>query len=561
MIEFMPPEDLPPLAPFPDFVVAPQTAEDALPAEAPLLSDAQRQEFMRVAGSLEGLEMPPASGGSASSAADDFLLGPSPVQPAGAFGGKREVLAEEPVMNVDFLAVPGQESPAVPRPVEGFNLQSLAASLAETTPPAPVAAPPAAVPGDWDLPSLFTAPAPAPAPATAPEFKPIVLPAPEPPPVAKPVAAPASRQSAAPAVEKPHPVFPPAPAPAPVPESSFPMFPPPRPVEPEPDFDEPLAFPVPSARDALAIAPAEETGDPNDRGIGMVISGALLIILGIFLACRVPALALEADATAVSTRSGADVTVKHLHGEMFLSAAAAAACLILGIGSATLRRWAPPLIHATSWVVLMTVLVGMGLTTASMFYLSSNKTAGDAVPVDGTALFVGAGVLGIALPLGLIALFQRPSVARLCMQVDPRRRWTDSRAVPALMVFVTGIMLAAAAFTLSVAGAAIPLFGEIRDDGSGAQAWAGLGVILCLATGFVAAGKRAGWWMLLVFSAVMAAALYLTFSRHDWHLMAGLPASSAANPVTGIMAASVLLPAIVILFMTRGAFSRAGGHA
>src|SRR5689334_2921542 len=127
MVEFMPPEDLPPLAPFPDFVVAPQTAEDALPAEAPLLSDAQRQEFMRVAGSLEGLEMPPASGGSASSAADDFLLGPAAVRPAGAFGGTREVLAEEPVMNVDFLAVPGQESTAVPRPGGGFNLQSLAA--------------------------------------------------------------------------------------------------------------------------------------------------------------------------------------------------------------------------------------------------------------------------------------------------------------------------------------------------------------------------------------------------------------------------------------------------
>jgi hypothetical protein len=329
---------------------------------------------------------------------------------------------------------------------------------------------------------------------------------------------------------------------------------------PEPDFDEPLAFPVPSAAAAVAFISTEETGDPGDRGIGLVLSGALLIVLGIFLACRVPALALEADGMSVSSQPLAEVNVGLLHAEMFLCAAGAAACLLFGIGSATLRRWAPPLIHAAGWVVLLTVLVGMGSVTASMFYLSSNKTAGDAVPGDGTALFAAAGVLGIALPLGLIALFQRPSVARLCAQVDRRPRWTDARTVPSLMVFFTGLILAAGAFTLSIAGAAVPLFGELRDDGGGAQAWAGLGLVISLAALFAAAGKRAGWWLLFLLSAALAVTLFLTFQRYDWHLLLHLPASAPSSTVTGVMSALALLPAILILLMTRRAFSRVESH-
>lgn len=291
------------------------------------------------------------------------------------------------------------------------------------------------------------------------------------------------------------------------------------------------------------------------------MSGALLIILGMVLACRIPGLALEADSTSAAARGPAAVHAWHLHGQMFLSAAAAAGLLILGIGSATMRRWAPPLIHATGWVVLLTVLVSMGAATASMFYLSSNTTAGDAVSGDGTLVFALTGAFGIALPLGLIALFQRPSIARLCHLTDNNPRWTDRRTVPGLMVFVTGLFLAVACFTLGIAHSGMPFFGEIGDGATGIQAWAAAGIVSAVAAAFASAGKRSGWWILFILSSILALSLFFTCQRHDWRTLAQLPASPAGSIIGGIIAAAAMLPVILILLMTRRSFARHHGGA
>ena len=559
----MPQEDLPPLAPFPDLAAASQPTEHPAVGDSPLLSSSQRKEFAFVADSLQGVGHAMMDDAGDSPQDGDFLLlAPDEKTDAPvAETTPRIVLPEEPVSTAGFLDLPPVEENKPSLIDDGFDLRSIATALTSSPIPLPAAMPEPEA-DEWSIASLIsplTTPKAGPtkeetAPVSPDTFLPVPVPVPSPPlrpvpiaiemPVPALITARADHSSAA-APEPASFLFQPAP---------FPPFP--SQLDDQPDFDEPLSFPVPSAlgiHRPEPIAHPEEISDPADRSFGMVLSGAVLIILGMVIACRIPGLALEADSTSAASRGPFAVHSWHLHGEMFLSAAGAAGLLLLGIGSATLRRWAPPLIHAAGWVVLLTVLVCMGAATASMFYLSSNTTAGDAVSGDGTLLFALAGIFGIALPLGLIALFQRPSVARLCKLTDDNPRWTDRHTVPALMVFITGVLLAIGCFTLSAAHAGMPVFGEIGDGRTGIQAWTATGIIAAVGAALTAAGKRSGWWTLLSLSGLLAISLFLTCQRHDWHTLAQLPAEPSGSLAGGIFAASAMLPAILILLMTRRA--------
>lgn len=588
MVEAMPPEDIAPLAPFPEI---PPPAAEVPPApggEPSLLSEAQRLEFAFAAGSLDGVAftaLPPAE---ETAREDDFLLTPG-TPPAAV-----EHLAAAPVEPAprvdDFLAVPDvKEAAPAPDGEDAFDLQRLAAALTGEKPVEQAPVP--ETPEDWDLPPMdLSGPLPAPEPVRL-ENPPVVTAEPPVEETVSPIALIAAAALALPSsktepvkvpepavpdkpvepvkpvvAEKPDtfPQFPPprAPEPAvvPAPEPAQPVAEEPEDLEPEPDFDAPLLFPVPSVDgQTAALEPGPPANNP-DRGVGLVLGGALLILGGIFLACRVPALAMDADAASVSSHALATARAAHLQGEMLVSAAGAAGLMVLGIGSATLRRWAPPLIHAAGWVVLLTTLIGMAAATAAMFHLSANETAGDAVPGDGTSLFAMAGILGIALPLGFIAIFQRAGAARLCAAVDAKARWTDRRSVPALMVFLTGFALAVICFALGLAKVLAPLFGDAAAADVSVQVWTGTGAAFGIAALLSAAGKRAGWWLLLLLCLALGTSLYLTCVRHDWHTLIQLPGAGAGSVAGGVLAAAGLLPAVLILLMTRRAFSHGGEH-
>lgn len=606
----MPSEDLPPLAPFPDLAPpAPRVPEAPAAAMVPapkaaipsLLSEAQRREFARAAGSLDGRESPAApseepavdlSEGFFSPAASDTM----------EMGQNPGLLPEEPVPAVDFLALPGSAEYGEPltAPDERFSLQTLAAALAVNAPlpqgPAPAAEP--VRPGDeWDLSAFLTGPEPCtppPRPVPVPvvqypdsgplpgEPEPLML---FPPsgvlfPEAEPVAP--LLPGKVPAAGIPAPVYSAAPA-AGEPVVLFPQFPPPRQQEPESVYAETpdLLFPPVAEEKVYLLPPADEpaaaaaavmmTAPPDvtepeeagNHGISLVLGGVLLIVTGMLLACTVPVLGLMAETAAVSAQAAGAVQIPHLHGGMFLALAGTIMCLFLGIGAIMLRRWAPPLIHAASWVVLLTVLVSMGTVTASAFYLSSQDTGSDSpgfLQENTLALSVMA-VAGIALPLGLIAIFQRPSASFFCQQMDRKPRWTDERSVPALMVYCTGLFLALAALALAVSRAGMPLFGQFQEAGT--LAWAGVGTAAATAAILTGLGRRAGWWMLLALSMAVTVSLFLTFREHHWHRMFHLPVPGGVDSGSiagGVLAATAMLPALIILLMTRRAFSHPPDH-
>ncbi len=585
MIAVMPPEDLPPPGLFPDSSPATTTGDEREGEDAPMLSAAQREEFAGFAGTLEAFDTP-ASLLPPAAPPDDFLITPLDLPSSSLFGNGRQVEKEEPPHHVDLLAVPGApEPPAAVKP-EGFSLQSLASALAVPPPRQGL------FPGESQPPAVAeTADIPPPSPGLTwpPEpGAPLIIP-PLPGAIALEVTPPPVAPPAKPAADTPSlfPLFPiarerekekekeaavplvPSPVPAPVKSAPVPVKPAPVfkvvsvPVKPVPDPEPepvlvPAAFVVPETAALSAPSPASNlplVDEPSsDRGVWVILAGAFLVLLGIFLAGRVPFLGLEAEAASVSSRPFSGARADLARAAMLLHAAGAACCLLLGAGAITLRRWAPPLIHAAGWVVLLAVLTGMGAAAAFLFYLPADT--GDTVPGESVGIFAAAAIFGIALPLALIAVFQRPEVAALCRGADAKPRWTDQRAVPALMVFTTGVLLAIAALTLALAHAALPLFGEIQDSGAAAAAWIVLGLLSATAAGFAAMGKRLGWWLLLGLSAMTGISLFLTAGKHDWHTLLHLPAAGDVSTADGVMAACALLPVVLILLITRKAFSR-----
>lgn len=526
----MPSEDLPPLAPFPEVSPPPPNTGGAAEAAPSLLSSEQRREFVFAAELLSGRAVPVMEARPAS-AADDFLPGlPADHDEAGDFSMSGVIAAEEPVQKFDFLDLAGPLPPQASPLSDGFSLQSLAASLAV---PAPVPAqvetttPRARRRDDWEPPAFPAFPSLTRSEAIS---------------AASQITSPPPATSAG---EKKDGFFVSLPALETAPATLFPPVAEPKEKE---HSEAPVLFPVPPT-EGHAHAPSPEIEGPDERALAAILCGALLIVLGLYLACRLPSLALEADAAA---SSGKLTLAGNLRGGMLLSIAGATVCLLLGIGATTLRRWAPPLIHAAAWTVLLTVLCGMGVATASMFQLSSNSTPGDAVAGDGTAIFVTAGVLGVAVPLLLIAVFQRPRVAMLCAQADKRARWTDSRSIPALMVFSGGLLLAAVAFSMSLAHYAFPALGNLI---AGTGAWAGVGLAALAAAGLAAAGHHAGWWLLTALTTLLATSVFLTCRQHGWQEIFGLSASGVPALADAIIAAGALSPLILIVLMTRRAFA------
>ena len=235
----MPPEDLPPLAPFPDLKPALQPVADVVAGEGPLLSSSQRKEFALVADSLQG--RPLADDTSGAPQEGDFLITPDDKPAASASeAAPRMVLSEEPVSPAAFLDLPAGEPHRPGLSDEGFELKSLAAALTSSAIPR-LGSEACFAPGEWSVATLVAPLVPEKKESARDAFMPgldttpILLPVPV-------------------AIELPSPAFittttdhssaaEPEPASFLFQPAAFPPFPLARTAQP--DFDEPLTFPVP----------------------------------------------------------------------------------------------------------------------------------------------------------------------------------------------------------------------------------------------------------------------------------------------------------------------------
>ena len=290
-----------------------------------------------------------------------------------------------------------------------------------------------------------------------------------------------------------------------------------------------------------------DDAEESTGSIGLLIGGALLIIAGLYLAT------VSASATISVTGSTPPLSTDIL--SMFTTGASSALLLLLGTGAVAYRRWAPPLIHALGWILVLFTLTYAGTAAAVAFYLMGDSGNAPSLPQGSARFLIIAAIAGLAIPLAFIGIAQRDSATRACTSTSALPSWTDERPVPVLMSFLVGISLATITLSLGFAGFNFPAFGAFTHHSISLPAWAGTGVVFIFASLLAAAQRKSGWWVLLLAALTLGTALFLTFHQSQ---AAGF--TEAAEPRTGgslntaLIAAGSLLPVVLILLMSRKSF-------
>ncbi len=297
-----------------------------------------------------------------------------------------------------------------------------------------------------------------------------------------------------------------------------------------------------------ASAPATPETAGGESGLGLVLGGTGLIVLGIYLACLLPTqwLSMEGAEDWIRQKTAAGLV---LYGAGALSA------LTLGAGSLLQRRWAPPLIHAAGWIAALTA---SGIIAVAGFFLVGSEAETPLPGMESLLLLVAA----LGVPLLYIFYYQQESVTTVCEAADPAPSWTDTLPVPALMVFLSGLGIAAGAAAMLRHQPAMPLPPDQLLTGPAATAaWCvlgglGLGTALC-----VWLRKSAAVWLLLLAAVALAVMIsppalpggvlwdkFLTALGHP-------PAAGPDAPLVPLLAALLPAPLILIFAMERRAFS------
>ena len=244
----------------------------------------------------------------------------------------------------------------------------------------------------------------------------------------------------------------------------------------------------------------------------------------------------------------------------------AVALAVAAVGSLQRRRWAVPLIHAGSWFVAMAALLGLAVATGGMFLILPDSGKIEPVMAWGIGqTLVVMGIFGVALPLVLIAIYQRRYLPLLCQRSDPEPRWTDGVPEPLLMLWLScwwGLFIVGTLFAVQLR--ALPFAGEMLPAGTGVfLLFAALLVGFLAAKHWVMKRQKRGWWLVfLLFTFLLGNAVW-TFWRLPWTSVLqawGLP----SNPATGaapsrlavLVAAGLYAPQLMVLLMARGCFPK-----
>jgi hypothetical protein len=289
---------------------------------------------------------------------------------------------------------------------------------------------------------------------------------------------------------------------------------------------------------------------------GLLVAGGLLILAGLYLVRAVVLFAVQAGGErGLGKLAAGSWEFFRVHAGMVVAAAGGLLLLLLGTGAVAHRRWAPPLIHALGWVLVLFALSYAGVAAAAAFYLMGSAQELPAVSfLGGRELLIGV-LLLVVVPLGLIGVCQREDTAEACAATQRSRSWTDARPVPVLMTFLTalgGVVLAGAMLT---ARAAFPAFGEFLGGDDGIAAWGAVLVVSAVAVLLTGFQRKLGWWLQMGLFLVLAPAVFLTLRVHGWD---GLPGGGAAVGQgalrTAVAGAGALFPVFLILLMARKAF-------
>jgi MFS family permease len=277
----------------------------------------------------------------------------------------------------------------------------------------------------------------------------------------------------------------------------------------------------------------ETLPEHKDRSVGLVVFGAVSVLIGLFCALLIPLTFLS---VALSESVGGGVDLGSAWGASAIYGVIAVALVWLGIGSMRARRWACELLLSFSWIWLVTGICSLIVGILVVPGMVAQLGAGSALPPETAVLMMAvtfgvSGVIYVVLP-GLFVLFYRsPSVTATCRVRHPDPQWIDHIPRRLLTLIVVWVLLAASVLVMPGYNFLFPFFGLVLTGVAGAFSWTVvLAVCVALAVG---TSRRApwAWWGGVALTVVATLSSILTVLRFDMmEIMAlmGLPEDQAA---------------------------------
>lgn len=256
----------------------------------------------------------------------------------------------------------------------------------------------------------------------------------------------------------------------------------------------------------------------KDRTVGLVVFGAVSVLIGLFCALLVPLMFLSAALSESVSEGG--INLRSAWSGSAIYGLMAVAFVWLGIGSIRARRWACELLLSFSWIWLLTgicsLIVAVVVVPAVVVRLGGESALPPEMAVLVMAVTFGViAVLYVVLP-GLFVLFYRsPGVAATCRARHPNPQWIDRIPRGLLTLMVVWVLLAASALLMPAYDFFFPFFGLVLTGAAGALLWAiVLAVCAALALG---TGRRApwAWWGGVALTIAATLSSTLTLLRFD----------------------------------------------
>ena len=260
--------------------------------------------------------------------------------------------------------------------------------------------------------------------------------------------------------------------------------------------------------------PAADVPRFKDRSIGLIVFGAIQILMGALCAMFIPLVLLP---VVLDLPAGPPTNVRMLIPALGLYAVLAIALVWLGIGSLLARRWARALTLVLAWIWLVMGIVALIAVGVLMPNLSAAAAQDPQVPAE-AMVFVKVVMLGtmgciyLVIPGVFVLFYQSPHVKATCEFKDPHVRWTDKCPLP---VLVLSLMLGFGAVSMipSLGYGVMPFFGVLLKGTPAVLVIVGVALLFAYLAWATYKLKMIAWWTTLAVYGLFGVSTVVTFSR------------------------------------------------
>ena len=177
--------------------------------------------------------------------------------------------------------------------------------------------------------------------------------------------------------------------------------------------------------------------DFKDRTVGLILFGALYILIGAFCILMTALMLISLIFTGLFDSFTSSSTQQSLIPALLFYFFAAIWFIWLGIGSIKARRWARALILVASWLWLVTGVIStiyMAISMPQVYekMVQSQQLSRASASIAQHVTSAVMVILYVIIPVLFVLFYGSKNVKATCEHKDTRIRWTDKCPLPVL---------------------------------------------------------------------------------------------------------------------------------